>query len=414
MGLDPQGDEWIASVPPELIQRNRSFAAQMGRTAKAACETIKFLYMDCGLWAGSGDVHEPYRNFGVVCGNWAAMCNFSFGEGESLGPIDEPDAADLNAVLKAIAGEDGSVEVYKTLRYRGPDERVMTDDRIEIFLPDLHIPVINRGDYDENNFGESMGRWEFESYQDKKGYDPRTVWFERYFNADIHEGASEDLLRFIQRLKAFEDFGRVHLIQTGDMIDLWIGFECFFEGTPESEPDVELTQGTKPTGAEFTKYWADRALNQPGTEDNVEASTGGYNAAVLRELQGLDRVHFIHGNHDNYLSAEPGPLPARMDKYWHFGLYADHGHGSDSCNRDGSRGWFQGHNVTNIGPFEHPWSREAESYAWWRDNRENCIHWAVCLYNPGTAMYIHSHTHEWGLGMVKVVPGDDDIEIEDA
>ncbi len=422
MATEPNADEWTVYMSPSDLPRvAKSIVTDPQVPMLIGYEVGKFLYMDCGLWAGSGVNHDPYRNFGVICGNWAAVCDFK--EHDTC-PLDTQlaaaDAAGLKALLETIRGSDKRLELIKTMRYRGENERTTT--RIEVFLPDLHIPLINKEHFNEQlrvvvdgkthyrSDGPAMGRWNYHSLHGNDGayflnantrvlFDEAEDWHRRYLKADIHEDASADLLIFLGRLREFADlFGyEVHLIQAGDMIDLWMGFDCFFEGTPENFPAVVLNS----SGDEFVDHWVGRALAQGGDRQTVFEQLASWPA---------DRRHFLYGNHDNYLARRAGGLPKRKTNYWYDHLFAEHGHAGDSFNRDGERAWFlEGHWITNK-VFESPGIRDAESY--FNDPRKKGLEWAVRQYldySKAINVYVQGHSHTIGLGMVKVVYGSLDI-----
>jgi UDP-2,3-diacylglucosamine pyrophosphatase LpxH len=141
-----------------------------GKAKLALADIGHCLYMDVGCWAGNGPKdarnHARHREFGVVCGNVAALCEFpgigpkpqktadtrpveksekSLTEGDNLfakrivplldylsaKPIlgDEPDKLGHVRVVSALSAVDGSC----------PD---LDEDTLYVFLGDLHLPAM--------------------------------------------------------------------------------------------------------------------------------------------------------------------------------------------------------------------------------------------------------------------------------
>ncbi len=427
-------DEWTVKVKKSKAG-NGPIQADSNQPTTAKDELGKGLYMDVGLWSGCGGTHEKKRNFGVVHGNWAVLCEFVPDNScDLVSELSDPETADLKLLLQEIQGNDAHLKLVKSpLRYTGLKERNQDTDIIEVFLPDLHFPVTNQQHYEGLLYktdyhlsdGPTKGRWEYAAdavdviranpvpyhYSDIDGtyklddgtpvlWTPAETWFERFFAADIHEGASDDLLIFLERLKQFDEYDdhtEIRLIQTGDMIDLWMGFECFFEGTPDNDAKVLMSpsRNGKPSGEQFVDYWTNRALNQ-----------GGNNQRALEQLGSwpTERAYFLYGNHDNYLLEHAGRLPKRKPSYRHDGLQSEHGHSPDFFNRDGKRNFWivEGHDITNVVCFEHPETRSLTSRATYPHGYA-LEHAADYFLNDGVGIYVQGHSHKASLGIINVV-----------
>ncbi len=436
MARIPQNpDTWTVNIIPRMFGAT-VIEADLAREMVLTQESVgRFLFLDCGLWAGAGNNHEKQRNFGVVHGNWAALCDFVYDSKCDLADALPEEAAPLRLLLQELQGNDGHLRLIKAMRYTGENERNQDTNIIEVFLGDTHIPVTNQDYFDALKTrsvlgqkrhapdGASMGRWRYDAYPNMAQtmldyrredasveiHDTRVLdangrdWFKKYVKADIFENAAIDLLEFLKRLERFDrhdEQTEVRLIQTGDMLELWLGFERFFEGTPKNRPAVVLSpaRGGKPSGEEFVDYWTNRACSQ-----------GGDNQKVLEALSRwpAKRAYFLGGNHDNYLLAHVGKLPRRRHRYFRDRLHAEHGHASCGFNRNGSK---KGHRVTN-GAFDDPKRRVIEPF--FADARENNLELAASRYQGlGVAerlglgnsrkpcLVVSGHSHRYGLGMV--------------
>jgi len=109
----------------------------------------------------------------------------------------------------------------------------VTPDRIFVILGDMHLPVITSL---SDTFGPRWGRQPGNNASDGDMVQNDAIdWYSNYAGADvsgnhnrqggdIFEQAGPDLTEFVRLLNAFTAFP-LHLMQLGDMIDLWIGLE---------------------------------------------------------------------------------------------------------------------------------------------------------------------------------------------
>jgi hypothetical protein len=438
MPTPANADSWDVRVvpnpneqwPPNMVEVER------GTPSVAEQPAGQFLFMDCGLWAGSGTNHERRRNFGIVYGHIAVICNFGHPNtgnypAQRVVSSHTDVARPINDLLQSIAGRDNRLTVVKPMAAPGlmRDHR---NDRLHVFIPDMHFPVLlglppsSSGAFGFGSFhrpdGPVMGRWEYlppfpdgVTNRDDGTVGPRrdtlgenaVEWFVRNHSSEIHEDASTDFKELLTRLEGHRGGPALRLVQLGDMIDMWMGFDAFFENTPPNAQDVVLTRG----GREFVNYWIDRAT---GRAANLVVNTG-VNQTALRRLDTspLDKV-FLWGNHDCYFARNTpaGIGSSRVRDYWNDGLFAEHGHRGDAFNRDGSRrGLIFGHRVTNQ-VFAHPWIRNLEGY--FVDPRRGSLQWAGWQWyerwtqrgsTPQLSIYVMGHTHLQGLGVVRVFSG---------
>ncbi|MCC6521333.1 MAG: hypothetical protein IT373_01605, partial [Polyangiaceae bacterium] len=127
------------------------------------------------------------------------------------------------------------------------------DPTIYVFIPDMHMPLLC-GRRPAGDDGPAMGRVRYSEHGPSAVHD----WFTLYERADLFQDAGTDMLTFLTRL---ETFAREHgerplkVVQLGDMIDLWIGFERYFAETPANARAVHLLTGQPLTGAAFVCHW---------------------------------------------------------------------------------------------------------------------------------------------------------------
>lgn len=164
-------------------------------------------------------------------------------------------------------------------------------------------------------------------------------WLKYYLNADDFDDAGSDLQKFVHLLEQHNASStkKVELIQTGDMVDMWVGMLCHWRyGTGQGvQPD---TLWRTPTTQQFTQYWT-----------LISAVwNSGRNSGAIRAMHNYAGAKvFLYGNHDNYYGssalqsvAYSGPL-ARSSSHFVSGyLFAEHGHRPDMFNNDGAMiGW---------------------------------------------------------------------------
>jgi UDP-2,3-diacylglucosamine pyrophosphatase LpxH len=158
--------------------------------------------------------------------------------------------------------------------------------------------------------------------------------------AEIFQGAADDLVAFLAQL---EDFARenpesqLHLVQTGDFLDFWIGFKCGFGEKAILNRDAK----------EFVKFWYDRtAQNKRTGGQRASGNRAGDVLAAFHRLRSASvpdvcssnlQVTLLHGNHDNYLRTGHDRKAAHCPEGSI--VFAEHGHQSDGFNSDDEPRW---------------------------------------------------------------------------
>jgi hypothetical protein len=368
----PENEKFPAQINYEVVDRagppmpaSGAWSAPGGSSTLSPAER-SFLYLDVGRWGGS-QFYPSARDFGIVCGRTAVLCAFRTDKG-STDPVpntySRPEVDKINTLLQHLGtGSLGPVHVrrYDTARTLLPDNADVTADRIFVILGDMHLPVITTLN---DTFGARMGR---QPGNDSSGGDmvinDAIDWYQNYNGADgsgthtrqggdIFEQAGPDLTEFVRLLNAFTGFP-LHLLQLGDMIDLWIGLERFFVEHP-SRVVLDTTK-SDPDAVAWINHWTDKTLNGTTQSEHVQHFLAFSNG----------RKNWLYGNHDNYLGAyNPTVLTSLsggLNRQETFDerqtrLFASHGHKWDSSNRDGAT---RGQAITQLA-FSHPWVRGME------------------------------------------------------
>lgn len=120
-------------------------------------EIGQFLYMDVGRWGGdknTGDAWTRRRNFGLVCGSGAVLCDFknpntsgSFMFEEKIDKEVEkhPDIQKMIPLLKILSKSIGlgPVTVVNALVCTDGMAEMPSSNEILVFLGDIHAPIMN-------------------------------------------------------------------------------------------------------------------------------------------------------------------------------------------------------------------------------------------------------------------------------
>jgi hypothetical protein len=367
-----------------------------------------FTYLDCGRWGGDGE--RAQRNFGVVWGRWALLCDFVPSGGAAV-PVTREGDTPLDAVIGILTGAQSSVRIAQKHWSSSPVEPSW--ERVYVFVPDLHLPIVrgypNYQDYiggpdghmwrEYNADGPTMGRYDYvgEGCRRSDGTNPFTgklgnnavQWFSQYLAGDIFRNADPDLVQFLQSLKKYRHDIPMHFIQLGDMYDLWIGLDRYFDGDGAGLVVLSKEKGSDAEARKFVNYWVEQTnANFPELMDAFGGLKG----------ERITHTSWLYGNHDNYLSeCTPAGAPERIQYIRHNGLFVEHGHRGDSFNADGAR---MGYWVTNQ-VFQYPFIRSMDP-----DRRNNFITTAAesFLKRPDFCVYVMGHTHSPCLGEVSLVP----------
>lgn len=215
-------------------------------------------------------------------------------------------------------------------------------------------------------------------------------WLKYYLDADDFHDAGSDLHKFVGLLELYNKSSavKVELVQTGDMVDMWVGMLCHWQqGTGIGmQPD---TLWRAPTTEEFTKYWTavSTALN---SNRNIRAISAMHNYSGAKV--------FLYGNHDNYYGSSAlqgfsyrGALARATSHYVPGNLFAEHGHRPDFFNRDGAMiGWL----ITQTS-FYQPSVRPLAPEGRLVQLKCAANTWATLSMAPlkGFRLYVMGHTH---------------------
>ena len=386
----------VTDNPGPPMAPNGAWASSGGPSMVSPAER-SFLYLDCGRWGGS-NFWPPQRDFGLVCGRTAVLCSFKFNGGTPpplSNDLKRPEIEHINALLKQLGtGSLGAVTVrrWDVSRTQLPNNADTPADKIFVCLGDMHLPVITSMN---DTFGKRFGRipGATGSSGDMVVADAAT-WFTTYnggdgsgnhdrAGGDIFEGAGADLTELMRLLSGFQSFP-LHLIQCGDLVDLWLGFERFYLRDPASV--VLDSSKSDPTATEWIDHWTDATLKNTTQSADVANLLGFSNGQKT----------WLYGNHDNYL-ARHNPdslrsLSGNLDRQPNLDtgiMFVEHGHRWDSYNKDGA---IMGQAITQAA-FSAPVVRKLDPSA-----RRDCILGAAGDFqkretsNP-FVVYVMGHTH---------------------
>ena len=134
-------------------------AERIDETKPEYKEVGQFLYMDVGRWGGdldTGDAWTRMRNFGLVCGSGAMLCNYEGHKGSSISKDpnlenispevwEHPDIQKMRSLLKKLSESNilGHVTVVNALVSTDEASESPSSDEILVFLGDIHAPVMN-------------------------------------------------------------------------------------------------------------------------------------------------------------------------------------------------------------------------------------------------------------------------------
>ena len=404
-----------------------------------------FLYLDCGFWGGN-PLDRGLRTFGLVWGQWAALCEFKFFDNSSgvFDPADIPQISDApgngineflreatlrGAKIKVLraAASNTRMSVYNTKMHSRPVN--LDYSQVRVILPDLHLPIVtktfNSSELEKNQRGDGLtgsgrigpagnvGDVENPRYTHRgtnefgfplTASDESSVvdWNNKYRKGDIftfpntsNNAAEKDLVNLLNVVNAVQLPGKsVHLIQVGDMYDLWIGLGRFFDELVDSVrlKDRQLAfDGASHTftANDFIDYWINNTNNNFPSLANAFARFRGSKT-------------FLYGNHDNYLAvkfngySERTGINQREKEIRKGGHFIEHGHRGDSSNCDGA---IFGHQVTQA-VLHFKFLRAVDP-----NQRAAFVTVAALAFieNPDFFIYAMAHTHSPYLTSVKIV-----------
>lgn len=274
------------------------------------------------------------------------------------------------------------------------------EDRVYVIIPDLHLPIISKDlsvaslKKDQGDGLEGLGRISGNAFKlvtknnklqlksqfftnlKKPGYTDLGTnkfgaindkdlnkefsvvnWHTKYREGDIFQknrkDAENDLISFLKAIRGITRRGTksqnetigmsnnsmLHLMQIGDMYELWIGLGRFFKRANNSvvlekcKVDFNGVPDNNIQPEEFITKWVAK------TDANFPNLIKAFKEATRESAQ-----TFLYGNHDNYLAAFTPPNMIKREKERRKGgHYFEHGHRGDSFNRDGAT---EGHVIT--------------------------------------------------------------------
>jgi hypothetical protein len=371
-----------------------------------------------------------------------------------------PHQIPVNDVIRQLRSASYSVKLNKWVISRTPNHNSAwtPDGRVYVILPDLHLPVaterppvlpapsqparrIMRGNADGNDVPTTSYelRQADGKHLERHGYLGDTLWFERgighpetgrtppndeglityqngtralgaaadrwfdrYIKGDIFGpqsgAAARDLEAFLDRLLTINLAAAwpLHFVQVGDMYDLWIGLERFFEDIPVARigaraPDTDVVLKPPTANAMFATAFIDEWVRR--TDQCFPTLIPRFNKVAADPRL---TSWWLWGNHDCYFAAHtPSAIRKRTKEIRAGGVFIEHGQRADPNNRDGAAA---GHTTTND-VFRFDALRSFDP------NRRSYYTAAAAVAYAGTpdfGVYVMGHTHSAFLTHVGV------------
>jgi len=420
------GAQILNYVSPNVDDQPANFDAAISVT-RTPHEVV---FLDVGRWGGPTRLARRQRNFGLVWGAWAALCDFEprtaaldtdehlLRDDKGVVRVDHP----INDFIRQVRTAGSSVRLLRSMFSGNPNFlKGFTQDFSTLFviLPDLHLPVCTKKPAPSD--GNHMGRHKYREtsparpfslpndegvISDRNGlsFDAgASRWFDQYLAGDIFGGADDpaakELDRFVEIIEgvSLPNARTLHFVQIGDMYDLWIGLGRFFSAQPSHS--VVLANGTGNSSGilagKFIDFWADRthlALQSPGGSNVV---------ARMNRLAAKIKTSWLWGNHDNYLSVHTpvvsvgAAVPPRVRKVHTGGVLIEHGQRGDPDNRDGAT---SGHKTTND-VFDNAFIRSLDPN---RRNFFTALAGVSYVANPDFHIFVMGHTHSPYLTRIRI------------
>jgi hypothetical protein len=404
------------------------------------------LYLDAGLWAGDGraDDWPRFRDFGIVFGGAVAICGFAprprqvneFHESASDDEIRKsPDLQQIQTFLQAFNVPGlGTPRIWQMLSLPNRSEQQLQEqapplrDRIYVVIGDLHLPAMDSATVqpliaEAHRWGRNSLVLPPHPIESHMPVNDRIDWNNSYsgvpgsIGADISQHSISQLADWLDALRIYQASPQgqrlpVHVLQTGDLFDFWIGLDRYFDESAAGEVILQ------PQAEDFVDYWLDQVLTRISVSADVRRAIDG-----MRALNG----QFMYGNHDNYMRhlprrAHPSGVracPASFTDRDSGGgpgtVFAEHGHRVDAVNRDGATG---GHGTTQAA-FFLPLLRNFENFG---RKMSNLFALASTGSSPlperltyikeaaevgrrtGCGIYVMGHTHQGLVKRILVVP----------
>jgi len=233
-----------------------------------------------------------------------------------------------------------------------------------------------------------------------------------------------------------------HLIQVGDMYEVWVGLKRLFEGTQPGRREVNICAPTQDTCYFYDpSSLSDRSCDICRTAspndsryrdivrdwlrmvNNTTQSGSESLAQWLHDETGFPHKTWLYGNHDNYvrtaaLCADVG-IPLRTLRLVEHGIQFEHGHEGDVYNRDGAA---SGHAITqgaafvwDLRPILSSWVSEVLGAP--QQMRNGFIRYAAEKFlrnEDPIKIFVMAHTHIPYLAVVRLAGGVSENEHSDA
>jgi hypothetical protein len=284
-------------------------------------------------------------------------------------------------------------------------------------MPEAVRPAIIRHDIDVAK-RQRLGKWDPEGGDGLESAEEAGEWADKYRGtdgargADIFQDAHHDLLQFLARIEQWAKTNKqakVHLVQTGDLLDLWIGLKLGFG------PDVR-----RDAASAFAGFWYQETLKAEGTGEVLEwfrrcGRLQDFDLGNAHEKPDSEpppanlKVTVLYGNHDNYMRDYGHPPREPRFEIPSSYVIAEHGHQWDGWTCD-EKAWQKGWPLTQV-CFQCPDLRAREDMVsaglseatGSHDRRLDYFTRAaeVCLQN-GKLIYVMGHTHRRMLRRIKV------------
>ena|GEM_PF-2944093 len=366
-----------------------------------------FVYLDVGRWLNG------HQDFGLVWGNQAVLCKYTAG---TTGP-----ARTGGGILKQV-GLGGNL-LERFLAIPGVSEvdrewiathRSPNYDKITVIIGDCHIPPSVPKSVPRPPTNAKWNNLTFGSAWD----DPR-AW-DRSVAHDIFGSrrSTDALAEFFDKLAGLSWASQVHLVQAGDLYELWAQQDRWFQSRPSGPPGVDF-----------------RSTSAVSSCADQIAYIHDFFDGVFMGLEKVSKVFgsvkFLHGNHDNYLwnssvvAAANAEMATRAGRahgsifgnrafplskcfarestgnVFSNGMLVEHGQRIDTSNSDGNQ---TGHDATQKVVGDGVSARVLKEFDCVR--RESFVFGAAALWvtrNMDFSVYVMGHTHEPLVKTVEVV-----------
>jgi hypothetical protein len=366
-----------------------------------------YLYLDVGRWS------KGIQNFGLVCGNQVILCDYT--KTPSVSPF--PNLAFPTTGLLGDFLRIPNVVPKKIMQITG--SAPFNNKCIHVILPDMHVPAspplgMPRPPSSTPN--------PFIDFGPKKWQSDKTI-FDAWAERDLFQSRQSiaAMIDFLKAVVVSPNANVIKLTQVGDMYELWMKRPCLFEKKkPKGPPGVDMKNEKSAT--EVGEWIAD-------THELFSDLFLAFDDCKAK----LHSCHFLHGNHDSYLSADkvvaeanriigersqlpggfllnsrmrPSTVYQRTASGFHTedAVFIEHGQRGDKFNDDGNA---DGHGKTQsaggIGMMFDSTRRNsfvAASAALW------------LLRSRDFGIYAMGHTHAADLNFVEVTHKDADTDKE--